>query len=629
MGKVAKKTKLDSKTRNFNNDWTMKYLFILPNVPDLKPMCVLCTECVSAVKEYNMKRHFTTKHGDFGISYPEGSVVRKAKVESLITSYKRGSAILVQSCTQQEKATAASLHVSWILAKKKKPFSDSETVKECILAVLEEIVSDEKMKKSITSSVQQIPMSDTSTIRRIEILGTEVFESLITDIKQVEFLSIAIDESTDNTDVAQLCVYVRFFNGKCFREEMLALIPLANYTTGEVISEKIKFFFQENGLDLTKICLLATDGAPSMLGKHQGVTARLAALAPQMQSLHCLIHQSVLCSKLSNDLKETMTIVMAIINFIRSTSSLQHRLFQQLLEETSADCKDLLLHNDVRWLSKGKALDRFWCLKDEIIVFLRNCLHKKAEKYRIVLEDNEFLAKVCFLVDIFAHLNALNLQLQGRDKTIIDLVEKLSAFREKLPLFLTDLQSAKLLHFTNLKKFIALTSGSATITNVMIEFLNNLHTNFTDRFEDFNIPNNVMLFVRDPFKISPASDFSSNAKKLLSSVDEGSLQLELVDIQCSSSLKENFQESGTCKFWSEIIQKEQFPNAKKVAIYLLTMFGSTYTCESSFSHMNVIKSNTRSSMCNDRLQDCMRIALTSYQPNFINVAKKSKCHFSH
>jgi len=33
----------------------------------LKPMLV-------AVKKYNLKRHFTTKHGDFEISYPEGSV---------------------------------------------------------------------------------------------------------------------------------------------------------------------------------------------------------------------------------------------------------------------------------------------------------------------------------------------------------------------------------------------------------------------------------------------------------------------------------------------------------------------------------------------------------------------------
>ena len=342
-----------------------------------------------------------------------------------------------------------------------------------------------------------------------------MFESLIDDIKKAEFLSLAIDESTDNTDAAQLCVYVRFFDGKFFREEMLALLSLRNFTTGEVISEKIKSFFQENGLDLTKICLLVTDGAPSMLGRCQGVTTRLSALTPQMHSLHCLIHQSVLCSKLSKELKEAIDMVMKIINFIRSTSSLQHRIFHQLLEETSADYKDLLLHNDVRWLSKGTALEGFWSLKEEILIFLGKCSHKNAENYRQMLQDNDFLAKVCFLNDIFRHLNTLNLQLQGRDKTIIDLVEKLSAFRDKLPLLLADQNSDKLLHFPILKEFIASTLGSATITNVMTEFLNKLHMNFNDRFQDFNIPDNVMLFVRDPFKISPASDLSSNVKKLL------------------------------------------------------------------------------------------------------------------
>jgi len=39
-------------------------------------------ECVSAVKECNLIRHFTTKHGDFVILYPDGSIARKSKVES-------------------------------------------------------------------------------------------------------------------------------------------------------------------------------------------------------------------------------------------------------------------------------------------------------------------------------------------------------------------------------------------------------------------------------------------------------------------------------------------------------------------------------------------------------------------
>jgi len=45
MASVTKKTKLDYETRNFNNDCT------LPTLYNSKPMCLLCNECVSSVKE--------------------------------------------------------------------------------------------------------------------------------------------------------------------------------------------------------------------------------------------------------------------------------------------------------------------------------------------------------------------------------------------------------------------------------------------------------------------------------------------------------------------------------------------------------------------------------------------------
>ncbi|TNN68278.1 hypothetical protein EYF80_021461 [Liparis tanakae] len=41
-------------------------------------------------------------------------------------------------------------------------------------------------------------------------------------------------------------------------------------------------------------------------GKEQGLAARMAAVAPQMRSLHCLIHQSLLCTKLGVPITATL-----------------------------------------------------------------------------------------------------------------------------------------------------------------------------------------------------------------------------------------------------------------------------------------------------------------------------------
>ena len=46
--------------------------------------------------------------------------------------------------------------------------------------------------------------------------------------------------------------------------------------------------------------------------------------------------------------------------------SLQRRLFRAQLEETGAEHTDLLMHTDVRWLSRGTFLERFSELLPEI-----------------------------------------------------------------------------------------------------------------------------------------------------------------------------------------------------------------------------------------------------------------------
>ena len=83
-----------------------------------------------------------------------------------------------------------------------------------------------------------------------------------------------------------------------------------------------------------------------MVGKERGAVPRMKEDNPDLIAYHCLIHQTVLCATLH--FSEVMNTVMKLINFLRASSSLQHRLLREYLEDVEANANDLLLHNNVR-----------------------------------------------------------------------------------------------------------------------------------------------------------------------------------------------------------------------------------------------------------------------------------------
>lgn len=75
---------------------------------------------------------------------------------------------------------------------------------------------------------------------------------------------------------------------------------------------------------------------------------------------HCIIHQEAICAKVLS-----LEYVVKITNSILA-ATIQHRLFQQLLQDEDAKYADLISHTEVRWLSRDKILLRFVCLINEI-----------------------------------------------------------------------------------------------------------------------------------------------------------------------------------------------------------------------------------------------------------------------
>ena len=97
------------------------------------------------------------------------------------------------------------------------------------------------------------------------------------------------------------------------------------------------------------------------------------------------------------------------------------------MDELDSAYGDLLLHADVRWLSRGKVLQRFVDLLPEIKAFLskRNEEHEE-------LSDDAWLLDLGFLTDLTGKLNSLNHELQGKDRHLIHMISAVNAFKAKL-----------------------------------------------------------------------------------------------------------------------------------------------------------------------------------------------------
>ena len=61
MATISKKTKIDSEGRRFKDSWKLDYFFA-----EILNSCIylICNEKLAVFKEFNVKRHYQTRHAD-------------------------------------------------------------------------------------------------------------------------------------------------------------------------------------------------------------------------------------------------------------------------------------------------------------------------------------------------------------------------------------------------------------------------------------------------------------------------------------------------------------------------------------------------------------------------------------
>ncbi|XP_025407292.1 zinc finger BED domain-containing protein 5-like [Sipha flava] len=199
--------------------------------------------------------------------------------------------------TNNERAVTASYQVPLLVAKSGKPHT---IVEELILPAAKIMVSAMLGDKA-SNELSTVSLSNNTVKNRIVEMSENIKEQLISNIKTSKFYSLQLDESTDICNDANLLAYVRYENHNTITEDFFIL----HISTFQYYREA-----------------LAAKNMPEKLN-------------------------------------EVLRDIVQVVNLIKARS-LNSRIFNLICEDMGSIHKQLLLHAEVRWLSRVPDKNKNW-----------------------------------------------------------------------------------------------------------------------------------------------------------------------------------------------------------------------------------------------------------------------------
>ena len=436
-------------------------------------------------------------------------------------------------------------------------------------------------------------------------MSDNIEESVISKFQNSIF-ALQIDESTDISNHAQLIAFIRVIDEDAIINQFLCCKQLPTTTKGQDIFDEITICLEKYGLSWDLCVGICTDGAPSIVGSVKGFASLVEKQNPDIVRTHCFLHREVLVSKITqNELKEVLNQVIEMVNFIK-TRPLKCRIFELLCKDMDSHYVRLLLHTEVRWLSKGKVLSRVIELQEELSFFFEN---EQLGRFCKNLKNELWMSKIEYLSEIFGHLNSLNSNMQGRNENILTATDKLVTFKKKIAIWKNRMKVDDLDMFPSARK---------TCVTEMILIISEHLTCLQNKIEEYfpSISIEEFDWIRNPFldlSVNNLSNFEIREEE------------ELASLSSDRGLKFKYSQLPLDAFWISVM--EEYPALSKNAIKVLLQFSTSYLCELGFSYLNNIKKKKREIL--KTIEEELRVCLSHIHPQIAAVVKKHQAQLSH
>uniref|UniRef100_A0A6P7GZL6 General transcription factor II-I repeat domain-containing protein 2B-like n=1 Tax=Diabrotica virgifera virgifera TaxID=50390 RepID=A0A6P7GZL6_DIAVI len=173
----------------------------------------------------------------------------------------------------------------------------------------------------------------------------------------------------------------------------------------------------------------------------------------------------------------------------------------EFLKELMSQYVEILYHTKVRWLSKGKVLERFFSIRHEITLVLAT----KNKEFPDIHNFSWWL-KVAFLTDIMSIMNETLTKLQGDYNNIVTkMMSIVFSLEQKLNMYIEELSNEYYSSFPSVKALFDENPDESQEISDLLKLLADLKDEMSVRFSDFRKFQEPFPLVENPWAITTAN----------------------------------------------------------------------------------------------------------------------------
>ena len=518
------------------------------------------------------------------------------------------------------------------------------------------------VKSKIQIAKNALYTSDKSIQKMLFVISEVIETRILKDIQKSSHFALMLDESTDCTVTEQLVIHGRHIDHTTgeLKSHYLKVVDTLQpeiealgsgcssdadtniSVCAQTITKRVCEYVAIAGLDMTKMRGIATDGASTMMGRHNGVVTRLKTITPSAIGVHCAAHQLNLASSQAAD---AVAYVKRFSNTLRQLydyfdNSAVRTAGLEAVQTLISESGKLLAPCSTRWLSTEKSVNRLKKCFISVVLSLQRegeeRLDAKALGLSSLVTEYRFVCTMLLLCDALPHVSLLSKCFQSVDcdysiipKMLTTTVHAIGQLKtvdginmRGLETFLKQIIDAGI----EIKKPSHL--GDEYFKNyIKLPYLDKLVNNIEARFDDRSVMASFDIF--NPAKLPHLPDKPSTADLEMfveygnNDVERLSQQFQVAvadSVECIEewcSFRQLLQDSCHHLKQEEVVSKlccdsslaAIYPNMSTLAKVCRVVPIQTADVERTFSQIKLIKSRIRNRMNENTLNSLLRIAI--------------------